>query len=192
MRRYLKLGIFFQLLSAFVFILFVFGLLELLYGNNTILVPISLFLLWYPIHLVSKYLSNTFYNSDSLEIKIDFVKMNFKHWKDIYYINPDVWILGDVQYNYWNGGTEFVIRYASPLSDNKKYPAVYFNLIDYYKFRIWYRTIHQKEKNQKQLNQESIREKQVLKYILENTQEEINQQMALIKSTTDKYRKEFT
>ena len=189
MRRYFKLGIFFQLLSAFVFILFVFGLGGL-FENNTILVPVSLFLFWYPIHLVSKYLSNTFYDSSPLEIKVDFVKMNFKYWKDIYYVNPNVWILGDVQYNWTN--TEFVIRYASPLSDNNRYPAVYFNLIDYYKFRIWYRTIYQKEKNQKQLNQESIRENQVLRYILENTQKEINQQMELIKSTTDMYRKEIT
>lgn len=188
MRRYFKLGIFFNLLSFFVFVFFIFGCLDC-FGGYSILVPISMFLFWCPIHLISKYLSNTFYDPKPLAIKVDFVKMKFKNWKDIYYVNPNVWILGKAVYD-WTC-TQFIIRYAFPLSDNNRYPVVYFNFIDYYKFRIWYRTTYQKESNQKQINQENLRENQVLRYILENTQKEINQQMELIRSTTDRHRKEI-
>ena len=102
-----------------------------------------------------------------------YVKMKFPNWVDIFNLNPNRWsfpeiTLEDIEYKY---GTRVI---AVEYENNTKRIFIYFDFLDWLRFRHWYKHTYRSQIKFKQEQIQNKEEAKILEIILQNAQNDID------------------
>lgn len=98
-----------------------------------------------------------------------YVKMKFFNWVDIFNLNPDRWKFPEVVLEDY--GTSVI---AVEYENNTKRIFIYFDFLDWLRFRHWYKHTYRSQVKFKQEQIQNKEEAKILETILQNAQNDID------------------
>lgn len=117
---------------------------------------------------IDKYLEANFgkYNTFGCPV---YVKMKFSNWIDIFNLNPDRWSFPQIVLEDYE--THVI---AVEYENNTKRIFIYFNFLDWLRFKHWYKHTYRSQVKFKQEQIQNKEEVKILETILQNAQNDID------------------
>lgn len=181
MRKYKRLHIWLTLIGFIffpIFALLIFIILICINKNQnglavlsipTIFSPIFCYIIYLFIYSkIDKYLKANFgkYNTFGCPV---YVKMKFSNWIDIFNLNPDRWSFPEITLEDLETCV-ITVEYEN----NTKRIFIYFDFLDWLRFRHWYKHTYRSQIKFKQEQIQNKEEAKILETILQNAQNDID------------------
>lgn len=119
-------------------------------------------------HKIDKYLEANFGKCNTFGSP-GYVKMKFSNWIDIFNLNPDRWSFPEITLE--DLETRVI---AVEYENNAKRIFIYFDFLDWLRFRHWYKHTYRSQVKFKQEQTQNKEEVKILETILQNAQNDID------------------